>query len=317
MQIPSEVDTNSCEGLIRLFRFVVGMRVDDTDLAALRRLEKRFGLSAYEPQFRGGLEDLAKQLDGLGRDQRFAAVCGLISGALSAAGQLDAVVLEELLYVSKGKRIVRFSFAPCVLLCLRHAYETQPTDQAGSSGYLVRYAGIGPDRELMAFASLFLRLAVYTESNPPWNPDPVFENGEPNSEPPDLEISYPPANFHLQDATQLEESVRKSRLPRAVDRGKYDLESVMLEYLCDATSSALVFTSELFLASTKQSRLLTRQHLLDIFRIRQVSELTLSQHHQFAIELGDGGREHEVIRMAKTSNIAHLSRASSIDSPVH
>lgn len=317
MQTPSDIDATSCEGLTRLFRFAVRIRVDDTDRAALRRLEKRFGLLAYEPQFRGGLEDLAKHLDGLERDQRFAAVYGLISGALSVDEKLDAATLEELLHVSKAKRIVRFSFAPFFLLCLRHAYETQPADQAGPYGYVVRYAGIGPDKELMAFACLFLKLAVYTEPNPPWDPDAVFENGEPNSEPPDLEISYPPANFHLQDATQLEESVRKSRLPRAVDRGKYDLESVVLEYLCDAKSSALVFTSELFLASTKQSRLLTRQHLLDLLRIRQVSELTLSQPHQFAIELGDAGREHEVVRMAKTSNFAHLSRASSIDSPVH
>lgn len=319
MKVPSEIDTHSCEGLTRLFRFAIGMRDNDADRSALKGLEARFGLAAYDPQFRGALEDFARHIDGLEKNQRFAAVCALISGVISDDETLDDEVVDEILRISRNERIARFSFTPSLLPCLRHAQNSQFPHRRRYSAYEIRYAGVGPDKELMAFASLFLNLAIYTESNPPWDPDMLFDNGEPNSELPDLEISFPPAEFRLGDAPHLEPSVRASKLPRAVDRGKYDLESVMLAYLCEAEASALVFISEIFLSSTKQSRLLTRQHLLDLFRIRKVSELTMTQPHRFLIEVGPVGHENEIIQMAKIGAVPDLigaapSRSSSVRS---
>ncbi|MEP2878157.1 MAG: hypothetical protein ABJP13_00040 [Sulfitobacter sp.] len=304
MQIPSEIDTSSCEGLTRLLRFAIGMRKSDADKAALERLEKRFGLAPYDPQFRGALEDFSRHLDGLEHIQRFDAVCALISDAIGEKEAVEDELVADLLQISQNERILRFSFAPSLLICLQHAHMTQPAH----SGCEVRYAGVGPDKELAAFASLFLNLAVYTESNPPWKPDMLFDDGEPNTEHPDLEISFPPAEFKLIDAPHLEESVRASGLPRAVDRGKYDLESVMLEYLCETEGSALIFTSENFLSSTKQSRLLARQHLLDHFRLRKVTELTTGQPHRFLIEIDPMGQVNEEIQMAVAATSGRPSR---------
>ena len=79
----------------------------------------------------------------------------------------------------------------------------------------------------------------YTEAGPPWAPDMLFDDGEPNAEPPDLEISFPPESFREADAPGLEASIREWKVPRAVDRGGYDLESVMLAYLGDSEAPAL------------------------------------------------------------------------------
>lgn len=286
------------------------MRDKDEDRAALRGLEKRFGLAAYEPQFRGALEDFCRHLAGLGDNQRFAEVCTLISSVIGDEQTLDEELVDELLRISNNERVVRFSFAPCLLPCLLHAQKKRAPQRKSHAGYEIRYAGVGLDKELMAFASFYLNLAIYTESNPPWEPDALFENGEPNSEPPDLEISFPPTDFRLHNAPHLEARVRASKLPRAVDRGKYDLESVMLAYLCESDASALVFTSESFLSSTKQSRLLTRQHLLDLLRIRKVTELKVTQPHRFLIELGPSRHENEAIQMAAAGSVHQLTRTA-------
>ncbi|MBU2936464.1 MULTISPECIES: hypothetical protein [Pacificibacter] len=302
MQIPSEIDTNSFEGLTRLLRFTIGMRDNDEDKAALKHLEKRFGLTAYEPQLRGALEDFAEHLNRLESKQRFEAVCSLISGAIDPNDILDQELAQAILDFSRHKRIVRFSFTPSLLLCLKHAQIVKPKHFL----YELRYSGVGLDKELAAFASLFLNLAIYVESNPPWVPDMVFDDSEPNTELPDLEISFPPANFKLNDAPHLEESVRASKLPRAVDRGKYDLESVMLDYLCFTERSVLVFTSESFLHSTKQSRLLVRQRLLDFQRIDSVTELTMTSPHLFLIELAPELAQVISIRMAVSSDASQI-----------
>lgn len=295
MENPSELDINSCEGLTRLFRFAVELRDDDESNAALRSLEGRLGLAPYDPAFRGALEDFAQRLDGLKTKQRFETVLELISGALLEDEQQDKELFAELVKASRRKNIVRFSFAPSLLLCLHQAWKAQ------SEMYEIRYAGIGPDKALMAFASLFLNLPVFVETGPPWQPDMFFDDGEPNTEPPDLEISFPPAEFAAIDAPHLEDSVRKSRLPRAVDRGKYDLESVMIDYLCQTDASALLFVSESALASTKQSCLLARQHLLTAKPINRVSELKTPQGSRFLIALGDGHVPTENIRMISGS----------------
>lgn len=310
MEIASDLDIATCEGLTRLFRFAIGLRDHEADQAALGRLEDRFGLTPYEPEFRGAIEDFARQLDGLEDNQRFTAVCSLISGAISDDEKLDAELVDVLLEVSSGKRIVRFSFAPCLLLCLRHAQENRPAIRREYHGYELRYSGIGADRELIAFTSLFLNLPIYTETNPPWDPDTLLDDDEPNVEQPELELSFPPADFRLNNAPHLEASVRASKLPRAVDRGKSDLESVMLDYLCEADGSAFVFTSENFLSSTKQSRLVARQHLLDQLRVRRVSDVTLIQPDRFLIELGPLGVEHEMISLDVLRTAQHLTKTT-------
>lgn len=310
MEIPSDLDIATCKGLTRLFRFAIGLRGHEADQAALRRLEDRFGLAPYEPEFRGAIEDFARHLDELEDNKRFAAVCSLISGAISDGEKLDAELVDVLLEVSSGKRIVRFSFAPCLLLCLRHAQENGQASRRRYHGYETRYSGIGADRELMAFSSLFLNLPIYTETNPPWDPDTLLDDEEPNVEQPKVEFSFPPADFRLNNAPHLEASVRASKLPRAVDRGKYDLESVMLDYLCEADGSAFVFTSENFLSSTKQSRLVARQHLLDQLRVRRVSDVTMIQPDRFLIELGPLGVDLEMISLDEPRTAQHLTKTT-------
>jgi hypothetical protein len=304
MEIPSELDIKTCEGLTRLFRYAIERRNKDEDRASLRRLEVRFGLPPYEPEFSGTMQDFARHLDSLDRKQRFTAVCGLISDAIGGDGRLDVELGDTLLEISSEQRIVRFSFLPCLLPCLRHAQDNLPTGSRRSSGNEVRYSGIGLDRELMAFASLFLNLPIYTETNPPWDPDTLLDGDEPNVELPELEISSPPADSRLADAPQIEASVRASRLPRAVSHGKFDLESVMLNYLCDAEGAAFAFTSRNFLSSPVQSRQLTRQRLLDSLRVCQVSELTLKEPHLFAIELDTIRHPNETVRMLATTALA-------------
>lgn len=305
MEVPSEIDTGSVEGLTRLFRFAVGARKNAKNHASLRRLESRFGLSPYVPVFRGALEDFVRQMDELEHSQRFTAVCDLISGALSDADKLGDELVAELLGKSCETPITRFSFTPAILPCLLHAREKLQR-QGRTGGGETRYAGVGSDRDLVAFASLFLGLPVYTETNPPWDLDQVFDDGEPNFESPDLEIAFPPAKFNSDNAPHLEASVRASGLPRAVDRGKYDLESVMLAYLCEAEGAALAFTTVDFLASTKQSRLITRQHLLEMERVSQVTELSIPQRRLFALEISKTGDPNEVIRMVVTNVVKDL-----------
>lgn len=303
MKVPSEIDTKSAEGLTRLFRFAIGLRDNDADRAALRRLEIRFGLAPYYPQFRGALEDFARVLDGLDQNPRFDAVFDLISGVLQDEERLDDALVDSLLQASSSHPIVRFSFTGALLPCLFHARKMQSTDERAQTGYDIRYSGVGSDKELMAFASLFMNLAIYTESGPPWDPNTMLDDGDPNSEPPDLEVSFPPADFRMNDAPHLEASVRATKLPRAVDRGKYDLESVMLEYLGNTEAMALAFTSEAFLSSTKQSRLSARQHLIEMSRIQEVAELTLTEPRRFLIELGTMGHADESIRMVRAASL--------------
>lgn len=121
MTLPSEVDTTTFEGLTRLFRFAIRLRDNDPDCAALARLEKRFNLPAYEPLLRGGLEDFARHLDGLGHEKRFSAVCRLIVGVLEETDKLGSELVNKLMEIGNSKRIVRFSFAPSLLpaLCTR------------------------------------------------------------------------------------------------------------------------------------------------------------------------------------------------------
>lgn len=301
--IPSEVDIHSYEGLTHLFRFGIKLRDNQADRTALALAETRFGLSAYDPEVRGALEDTVRHLDRLGNEERFAKVYDLIAAASDRQNLLDPEISDELVRISSNHAIVRFSFTPAILPCLRHAQSTRMRGAHTYDRYATRYAGIGSDVELVAFATLFLNIPVYAEMNPPWDPDILLDDGEPNSEPPDLEITFPPEGFRAEDAPHLETSVRKSQIPRAVDRGKFDLESVMLEYLSDAPASALAFVSRNFVLSTRQACLRTRQHLLETMRIRHVAELTSTTRSMTVIELGQQGELNETVRMVSTETI--------------
>lgn len=304
----SKLDTSSYQGVACLFRFAIEARKNDADLTSLRHLEKRFGLEPYEPKRRGTLEDYVKDLDALTANQRFRAVFDMISNLLSDDDKLDDRVAEQLINISSDHRIVRFSFPPSLLVCLTHANEMQSAKVVRYHGYEIRYAGLGTDRELMAFASLFLGLAIYTETGTPWSPDSVFDDGEPNTEPADIEISFPPAKFNRNEAPHLEGTLRASKLPRAVDRGKYDIESVMLDYLCSTNNKAIVFVSEAFLTSTKQSRLLTRQYLIRSARIHQVLELTWMEPSTFMIRLEANRTNTDQVHIASTRNSLYIGR---------
>ncbi|MGC1496295.1 MAG: restriction endonuclease subunit S [Sulfitobacter sp.] len=305
-EIPSEVDIHSYEGLTRLFRFGVNLRNNEAGRAALALTEGRFGLPAYIPEARGALEDTARHLDKMGSEAKFEKVCALISAASTKTDTLADDLCHELSRLTASQDIVRFSFAPAILPCLLHAKVARARRRATYPMYAIRYAGIGPDVLLMAFASLFLNLPIYTEINPPWDPHTVFDEDEPNTELPDVEITFPPAEFRLQDKLDLEESVRKSKLPRVVDRGKLDLESTMIDYLCGAHRYAFAFVSESFVSSTKQSRSKARQNLLNEMRIRRVAELTTTKPPMIMIELNRPGEFIETIKMVSTDDVENF-----------
>jgi len=301
--LPTELDINSPEGLTRLFWFAADARGDDAREAAAHRLATRFDLTAEVPSLRGAFEDAVRHLDSLEPAQRFEEVCALIEAALKDGEKLPDDLAREILTLTRDKTIVRFSFAPGVLLCLRHAQAIRHADSQRFPGYDIRYAGVAADRELIASASLYLDLPVYIESGPPWEPDSVFDDGEPNSEAPELEVSFPPPAFRSCDAPDLEASVRASKLPRAVDRGTYDLESVTLAYLCSTEAPALAMVSESFLSSPKQSRLAARQQLLDARCIDRVAELATEDAPRYLINLRNAKTSPDQVQMISTSDL--------------
>jgi hypothetical protein len=305
--LPTELDIKSQKGLTRLFWFAADARGDDARAAAAHRLTARFRLRPDEPSLRGAFEDAVRYLDSLEPAQRFEEVCALIKGALKDGERLPDNLGREFLTLTRDKKIVRFSFAPSVLLCLRRAQAIQHAGSQRFPGYDIRYAGVGADRELIASASLYLDLPVYIESGPPWVPDGLFEDGEPNSEAPELEVSFPPSTFRSSDAPDLEVSVRASKLPRAVDRGTYDLESVMLAYLCSTEAPALAMVSESFLSSPKQSRLAARQQLLDARCIDRVAELDTADAPQYLITLRNAEISPDQVQMISTSDVQRFT----------
>ena len=308
-EVPSEVDIHSYEGLTRLFRFGIHLRNNEADRTALALTEGRFGLPPYLPEARGALEDTVRHLDGLESDVRFEKVCALIAAASAKSDILTDDLRRELSRLTASHDIVRFSFVPAILPCLWHAKVARASRRVTYPMYAVRYAGIGSDVHLIAFASLYLNLPIYAETNLPWDPDTIFDDNEPNTELPDIEVTFPPAELRLQDGPHLEESLRKSELPRVVDRGKLDIESAMLEYLCNAHRSALAFVSANFISSTKQSRLKVRQNLLKQERIRRIAELTTTVPPMVSIQLGRPGELNGTVKMVSTDDIESFSEA--------
>lgn len=285
MEMPSEIDTSTLVGLTRLLRFAIRLRKDPDDEAALDRIERRLSLEPYWPEFRGALEDYSRKLDSLHPDQKFEEICKLVSQALPPEGRLTDDLTKDILSLVYDKNVVRFSFLPSMLVCLQFARYQKTHFNLPYLGYTIRYAGRSEDKALMACTSLFLDLPIYTETGFPWKPDVILDEDEPNFEQPDYEISFPPALAIPEDACDLEESVRNENLPRAIDRKKYDLESVTLNYLSSSESPATIFVTSDFLSSTKQSRLIARQRLLQFQRVTEVSQLRKSSPPIFFIML--------------------------------
>lgn len=308
-EIPSEVDIRSYEGLTRLFRFGISLRRSKADRTALADEEARFKLSPYIPAARGALEDTVRHIDQLDDHERFTKICQLIAAASDPKDLLDADLSDELVRISNANDIVRFSFTPTILPCLLLAWEARKRQRRTYPMYAIRYSGVGSDVHLMAFASLFLKLPIFVEFNPPWDPDEVF-NSEGDREIegkrkiyPDLEISFPPAEFRAEQAPLLEDSMRKFKLPRAVDRGKYDLESVMLNYLNRTESAAFAFVSKNFTTSTKQSRLRSRQKLLKSRRINRLVDLVATTPPLVLIELDSTDGWNDAIKMETADHV--------------
>lgn len=297
-EIPSEVDLNSVEGLTRLFQFGVGVRDNETSQTELSLLEERLELSPYHPPTQGALEDTIKYLNSLGNEGRSEKAFELIAEAANYRSVLNAHHTKTLLAAIDGKDRIRFSFSEMVLPCLRHAKKKQ---KSRPESFEIRFSGTGPETHLMAMAALFLELPVYVETGPPWNPDILLDD-EPDVRPLDLEVTAPPLEFVASGAPELELSLRRSGLPRAVDRGKYDLESVMMDYLSSARPAALAFVSVTFATSTKQSRLRARQNLLRNMRIRRMTELSNNPSRLIAIETTSSVEISKRIRMVASTS---------------
>lgn len=297
--------------MARLFWFAadarrVDERFDEHARAAALGLKRRLAPVHDEPTLRGAFEDAVRYLDSLKQTQRFREVCSLIEGALTDAEKLSSDLTDEFLARVRGaadERPVRFSFAPSILLCLRYAQEVRQASEQGFPGYEIFYSGLRGDRELIASASLYLDLPVYIESGPPWKRDFLDDDGDPLSDEPKLEISFPPAVFKSENALDLEPSIRELHLPRAIDRGGYDIESVMVAYLCESGRRALTLVSESFLSSPKQSRLATRQRLFDMRCIDQIAELEGARGSTHLISLGGFGLARDQIQFILTRSV--------------
>lgn len=309
--LPTELDISSPEGLARLFWFAADAKrvdggFDKHTTAAALRLKRRLEPVHDKPTLRGAFEDAVRYLDSLKQTQRFREVCSLIECALTDAEKLSSDLADEFLERVRGavdERPVRFSFAPSILLCLRYAQQVRQASEQGFPGHEIFYSRLRGDRELIASASLYLDLPIYIESGPPWERDLLDDGGDPLSDEPKLEISFPPAVFKSEKALELESSIRELQLPRAIDRGVYDIESVMVAYLCDNGRRALALVSKSFLSSPKQSRLAARQRLLDMRSIQRVAELEGTQDPAYLISLGGFGLPTDQIQMISTPDV--------------
>lgn len=304
-------DFLNLEGMANVFRFALAQRENEADLEALKQTEKRFGLGKYISTLPGTLKDVSRHLASLDRASHFETVLDLINTVSNDIKWPDNSIADDLAKRGSAVPIVRFSFEPAILPCLLCADISRRTQITARDRYAIRYAGVGHDVRMMAFAAIYLDLPFFTEVNPPWDPDVLFEDNEPNTDAPDLEISFPPTDFRAAQAPHFEKSVRNSKLPRAVDRGKLDIESVMLQYLGRAPSSAIAFVSDKFIASTKQSYLFTRQKLINERRISRVTEidgivLLGPATGRFVIELDDFENEQETILMAQATDARQL-----------
>lgn len=311
IKTPILVDLQTMDGLTLFFRFALGFRESRADRGALKRVEERFGLSPFFPTKPGSLEDVWRELEEYPSDDQFDAVCALVEKTAGANWLLSSIA-EDLAYLGSTKEVVRFSFIPAILPCLLHARDAKKNGRKAYHTYNIRYAGLGSDVQLVAFVSLYLGLPIYTEINPPWDPDQVFDDDVPNSEPPDLEISFPPSDFRSTVNPYLERSLRKSQLPRVVDRGKYDIESVMVQYLANQTQPALAFVSEKFTASPRQTCGLVRKQLLEMKCVSRVTAMADdgTKHTNWTrtlLELDTTGGQNETIMMVQADEFAQLT----------
>lgn len=109
---------------------------------------------------------------------------------------------------------------------------------------------------------------------PPWERSAPLENGEPATDDPDIEISFPPNEVFLKDLEHLKESIVRMRVPQSVARGRVDVESVMLRYLERESASARIVVSDKALSGRKMARRTVRSDLIHGMRIRQITELS-------------------------------------------
>ena len=267
------------------------------------------------PHLPGALQDIVDWLGGFSEDELFEWVCLKIAKAGGMDIWLARTLIDDLVEHCNATDVVRFSFAPAIIPCFFHARVASTYSRKINGKYSIRYAGVGEDRQLVAFAALFLKLPLHVEVGPPWKPDALLEDDEPNSDEPDLEISFPPAGFRRDQGFGLEESLKEIQLPRIIDRGKLDLESAMLQYLATKRSTAFVFVSDKPVSSTSQAYLLTRQNLLDVRRIRRVTEIaspitndgaTGAAGAKHLIELGQTDGPNEKITVTRAERLDQI-----------
>lgn len=310
----SEAGLLNNEGLALLFRYGVRKHADKEARQTLKRVEKRFGLKIYLTSHSGLLSDAVLLLKSLDENERFETVCNLILAANVGKVSIDPQLNDDIIQLCRSQDIVRFSFEGSMLICLVYGRALIGTSRMARTVEPIRYAGIGSDVHLMAFASIFLGLPTSVEVGPPWQPDMLFDFDEPIIDLPNLEISFPPAVVYAKDSGHLEDSIRSCKLPRAVDRGKYDVESVMLQYLENSSSAAIAFVSQEFLTTPKLSRYTARNQLLKSSRLRRVTELVYSQpktapEFRFAVELNPGDEFLKLIQMTRVQSLLEFRSA--------
>jgi hypothetical protein len=299
-------------GLTGLFRYALRTGRKKSVRKALDRLEKRLLLQPYQPQLTGTLNDQIHELHSMGENERFSWVYNRIWDALSHSERLADEVVRDIVKSVGPDDAVRFSFAPALLPCLRYAQIQRFNGRGIFRPYAIRYSGVGKDVHLIAFASLFLGLSIYVESRAPWSPEPEIDLSETNEiEWPDVEVSFPPPQLAAADYPDFEHSIRQSQIPRAVDRGRYAIECIMLGYLERQSSRAVVFVSKNLISSTRQSCLRTRQSLISSGRVARVTELTEQSSVAFAgadhfVELNHSKIEQHEIWMTRAKKISQV-----------
>ncbi|PZX12825.1 hypothetical protein LX81_03532 [Palleronia aestuarii] len=268
-------------GLAGLFRIGLLRRCDQLSRIFVENTDIRLGVEKFASKTPGVLTDGAVFLDGQSWDNQFEYACDLISLASDdgvTSSWPDRNVAKKFVSPISLDKVTRFSFEPAIHPCLLHARDLAALNLPPhrTPDYPVRYAGIGEDVRLMAFATRFLDLRVYVDTGPPWERSVPFEEDEPSTDDPDIEISFPPNKQQLQDMDHLKASVLAMRVPQSLARGRLDVESVMLRYLSQQSASARIVVSENVLAGRRRSNHTVRSELVEARRIKHITELPLA-----------------------------------------
>ncbi len=310
-------DFSTIEDITQLLQHAIRKRAGKTNLKALNDVETRFNIKTQTPTISRELDltYVASLIESFEQADRVKAVISLISNANIENALINTQLIEDTLKYCGPYKVIRFSFPAAIVACLTYANTVSRPTRRDRAPAPVVYAGIEADLSLVAVTALFLELPIHVETGTPWETEVIDTDDDVDDEPtitaPGLEVTCPPAVFTSDDWSgyqkkddEIEPSIRKTKIPRAVDNKKFDLESVMLAYLATRPSSSLAFVSHDFLTTPKRSRAHTRKILRKSGRMRSVAAIhDLKKITRFAVELGAADQHYDNVIMKSANRL--------------